>query len=177
MVIWMTGLSGSGKSTIADAMVRELKSSMRELILLDGDVIRSIFGKSLDYSEPSRVIQVKRLRSMAKFLSEQGMVVIVSVLYCHPELMKWNRENISEYFEVYVDTSLDVVMQRDVKGLYKMALNGEMKHVVGLDIDWHPPKNPDVHIDGSSAGTPEEFARIIIENCDRLNIVTIKDSV
>lgn len=168
MVIWITGLSGSGKSTVADAMIRMLRPHLPGLVLLDGDVIRALFGKSLDYSEPSRVIQVERLRTMATLLSEQGLVVIVTVLYCHPDLMAWNRKNIRDYFEVYMDAPLDVVMARDAKGLYSKAKRGEMPNVVGLDVPWHPPEKPDLHIRSDYSEKPDAYARRIIEACPRL---------
>jgi adenylylsulfate kinase-like enzyme len=168
MVIWMTGLSGSGKSTVADAIVAMLKPRMPELVLVDGDVIRELFGQSLDYSEASRVIQVKRLRTLAKFLSAQGQVALVTVLYSHPELLAWNRANIPQYFEVYMDTPLRVVQDRDVKGLYRKAARGEMPNVVGLDIPWYPPTNPDLHLKGDCGETPEDFARRIIAACPKL---------
>lgn len=168
MVIWMTGLSGAGKSTVAEAIYGLLKPRMPELVLLDGDIIREVFGKSLDYTEQSRVIQIQRLQNMAKLLSDQGLAVIVTALYCHPELIAWNRSHIPEYFEVYMDTPLEVVQQRDVKGLYAKAKRGEMPHVVGLDIPWYPPPSPDLHLKHSSGTTPDGFARQIIESCPRL---------
>lgn len=168
MVIWMTGLSGSGKSTVADVIIEKLKPNMPELVLLDGDTVRELFGKSLDYSEKSRVIQVERLRTMAKLLAEQGLAVIVTVLYCHPDLMAWNRENIPGYFEVYMDTPLDVVKKRDVKGLYGKAARGEMPNVVGIDVPWYAPENPDLHIEGDNGDSPEAFADRIIAACPRL---------
>ena len=168
MVIWITGLSGSGKSTIAERVFEILKPDMSELIVLDGDIIRELFGKALDYSEPSRIVQVERLRTMAQFMSEQGLVVIVTVLYCHPDLMAWNRDNIEDYFEVYLDTPLDVVMRRDVKGLYAKAERGDMPNVVGLDVPWHAPRCPDLHIKGDDGSTVDQFARLIIGQCPRL---------
>jgi len=168
MVIWITGLSGSGKSTIAESIFETLKPNMPELVVLDGDIIRELFGKSLDYSEPSRIIQVKRLRTMARFMSEQGLVVIVTVLYSHPDLMAWNRENISDYFEIYLDTPLDVVIERDAKGLYAKARNGKMPNVVGLDVPWHAPETPDLHIPGADGRSADDFAKLIIEKCPKL---------
>ncbi len=168
MVIWITGLSGAGKSTVAQAMLELLKPRMPELVLLDGDTIRELFGKSLDYSEPSRVIQVERLRTMAKLLSEQNLVAIVTVLYSHPDLLAWNRANIRDYVEVYLDTPLDVVIDRDVKGLYAKAKRGEMPHVVGLDIPWYPPPSPDLHLKGDDGATPRDLALAIIDAYPRL---------
>jgi cytidine diphosphoramidate kinase len=171
MVIWMTGLSGSGKSTIAETMMKTLKPSLPELVLLEGDIIRELFGQRLDYSEKSRIVQVKRLRTMAKFLSEQGLIVVVTVLYCHPDLMAWNRDNIPEYFEVYVDTPLDIVIERDVKGLYGKAKRGEMPNVVGLDVPWYAPDKPDLHLKYNRDETSKELSTKVINSCPRLNSI------
>ncbi|MBI4283287.1 MAG: adenylyl-sulfate kinase, partial [Chloroflexi bacterium] len=87
MVIWVTGLAGSGKTSLCNALYRLLKPQLPELALLDGDVIRAAFGNDLTYSEEDRVKQVKRLQNVAKVLSEQGLVVIVAVVYAHPDLL------------------------------------------------------------------------------------------
>lgn len=165
MVIWMTGLSGAGKSTIADELMAMLKPNIPELVLLDGDTVRALFGKNLDYSVPSRVLQVERLQTMAKLLADQGLVVVVTVLYSHPDLLAWNRENLPGYFEVYVDAPLEVVKARDVKGLYAKAARGEMPNVVGIDIPWHPPLAPDLHLETTGDDSPADLAKLIVRSC------------
>ena len=88
MVIWITGLSGAGKTTLIQAVAGQVKRNLPELVLLDGDAIRQLFGNDLDYREDSRVIQIKRIQRMAKFLSDQGVVVMVAALYAHPDLLR-----------------------------------------------------------------------------------------
>lgn len=155
MVVWLTGLSGAGKTTIAEAIVREAKPCFPSLVLIDGDVIRDLFGAGLGFDEEARKQQIGRIQRLAKFLACQNVPVIVSALYSNPELMHWNRLNLPDYFEIYVDTPLDTVIARDTKGLYSKAQAGELLHVVGLDIPWHIPKNPDMVI--SSVGVAPEF--------------------
>ena len=168
MIIWSTGLSGSGKSTLCDALTKLLKPSIPELVLLDGDVVREAFGGDLGYREQDRVIQIKRLQALAQALSKQNLVVLVAALYSHPDLLVWNRKNMSLYFEVYLDAPLELVQKRDPKGLYAKAAAGQMTDVVGLDIPWHEPVSPDLRIDMTVEADPDTHARTIIENCPDL---------
>jgi adenylyl-sulfate kinase len=143
MVIWVTGLSASGKTTLCQALWRLLKADLPQLVLLDGDAVREIFANDLTYKEEDRTIQIQRLQRLAKELSSQGLVVLVAALYAHPDLLAWNRANIPDYFEVYIEAPLSLVRQRDPKGLYAKAARGEMPDVVGLDIPWYAPMRPD----------------------------------
>ena len=158
MVIWVTGLSGSGKTTLCTALAALLRPRMPGLAVLDGDVIRAVFGHDLDHTEPSRVRQIKRLQGLAAALSGQGLIVIVGALYAHPELLAWNREHLSPYFEVYLKAPLDLVRARDQKGLY----DGRTRSVVGVDIPWHEPERPDLVIDAAKAEPPPALARRVL---------------
>ena len=168
MVIWVTGLSGAGKTTLCSAIYERLKPQLPHLVLLDGDVVRRTFGNDLTHSEAVRVRQVHRLRSMAKVMADQDLIVLVAVLYAEPKLLEWNRENLPNYFEIYLDTSLERVIERDDKGLYEAAKAGEMDHVVGLDIPWHAPRRPDLVVDGDAGHTPEQMADLVIRAVPRL---------
>jgi adenylylsulfate kinase len=162
MVVWLTGLSGAGKTTIAEAIVRVVKPSLPSLVLIDGDVIRDLFGAGLGFDEDARKLQIGRIQRLAQFLAHQNVPVIVSALYSNPELMGWNRENLPDYFEIYVDTPLETVVARDTKGLYSKAQAGELLNVVGIDIPWHIPRTPDMVVSTLEV-TPEFTARKIIE--------------
>ncbi len=168
MVIWITGLSGAGKTTVCETIMSMAKESIPEMVVLDGDVVRDIFDDQLGYTEPDRVRQIKRIQHLTKQLDAQGLVVLVAALYSHPNLLKWNRENFDAYFEVYLDVPLDVVESRDPKGLYAKARSGQMKHVVGLDIPWLAPLNPNLRIDMSDEYSPREVSQRIIENIPAL---------
>jgi adenylylsulfate kinase-like enzyme len=170
MVIWITGLSGAGKTTLIQAIAGEVKRDLRELVLLDGDAIRQLFGNDLDYREASRVIQIKRIQGMAKFLSDQGLVVMVAALYAHPDLLRWNRDNFAGYFEVYIQASMGLVGARDSKGLYVRARRNETENVVGIDIPWHPPTDADLVLDADSGESVDVMAKRVIAAIPRLRV-------
>lgn len=170
MVIWLTGLSGAGKSTISYVLYEELKPSVPELVLLDGDAIREAFGHDLGHTEEDRVKQVSRVQRFAGLLSSQGLVVIVSVVYAHPDLLRWNRENIPDYVEVLIDASIDMVRARDPKGLYARASRGECRDVVGHDIAWHRPATADIVLDPADGSSPREAASRIARAIPRLAV-------
>ena len=170
MVVWLTGLSGAGKTTIAEAMVRVVKPRLPELVLVDGDVIRDLFGAGLGFDEDARKQQIGRIQKLSLFLARQNIPVIVAALYSNPELLDWNRINLPGYFEIYVDTPLATVEQRDTKGLYSKARAGQMKHVVGMDVPWHAPESPDMVV-RSTGETPESIATTIIQSVPRLAAV------
>ena len=161
MVVWLTGISGAGKSTIADVIMRVAKPQLPSLVMIDGDVIRDLFGAGLGYHEDARKEQIGRIQRLALFLSRQKIPVLVAALYSNPELMQWNRKHLPDYFEVYVDTPLDVVKARDTKGLYAKARESVAPNVVGIDIPWHAPSNPDLIVQAVGV-TPESIAREII---------------
>lgn len=161
-VIWITGLSGAGKTTVSLALREVLEPRCPELVLLDGDVVRELFGNDLDYNEASRVKQIGRLRTLAKFLAEQGQVVIVAALYSHPDLLAQNRRELPGYFEVYLKTPFEVLRSRDSKGLYADAASGLTSNVVGVDIPWREPIAPDAVLDGGGSLTPRDMALKVI---------------
>lgn len=147
MVIWVTGMSGTGKTTLCNTIWKLLKPRLPQLVLLDGDAVRAALGDGLGYREEDRVIQITRIQNMAKLLSDQGLVVFVAALYSRPDLLAWNRQNINDYFEVYLKASPETVRRRDNKGLYAKADSGEMPDVVGVDIPWQAPQSADLIID------------------------------
>ena len=160
MVIWLTGISGAGKTTICNAIWDILKPFMPELISIDGDIVRQLFAHKLGYTEPDRVQQVKRIQTLAKFLSDQDQTVLVAALYAHDDLLNWNRENFKNYFEVYIDAPLSLVQARDPKGLYANA--GPLPQIVGIDVPWHVPKTPDMIIKANNDDAPSDVAKEII---------------
>jgi adenylylsulfate kinase-like enzyme len=158
-VLWLTGLSGSGKTSLCREIVRLLKPRLRELIVLDGDAIRAAFGGDLTYSEQDRTIQIKRLQSIAKLLAEQGAIVLVAAVYSNPKLLEWNRCHLPAYVEVYVRASMETLRTRDTKGLYASS---DTVDVVGVTIPWSAPRSADVEIATDSGSSPEELARRVI---------------
>jgi adenylylsulfate kinase len=161
MVVWITGLSASGKTTLCRALESLLRPRVPALVVLDGDSVREMFGNDLGHREPDRVVQIQRLQRMARELSGQGLVVLVAALYASPDLLAWNRANIEHYFEVYIEASLELVCARDPKGLYDKAARGEMKDVVGVDIPWREPANPDLVVEAARGETAAVVAHRI----------------
>ena len=169
MIIWITGISGSGKTTIAKLILNQIKKNRKNVIGIDGDVIRELFGNDLTYDVTSRVNQIKRIQRLSLFLQSQDLHVIVSALYCDEYLLNWNRKNFDDYYEIYLDASIELVVKRDVKGIYKKYSLGLEKNIVGLDIPWNAPKNYDLKIDMNNSTTINETMRIISKN---LNILS-----
>lgn len=162
MVIWITGISGAGKTTICETITRIAKPSVPELVVLDGDVIRNVFGDELGFTEADRIHQIKRIQRFSRELEAQGLIVLVAALYANSELLNWNRENFIDYAEIYLDAPLSLVKDRDPKGLYAKVQAGEMTNVVGIDIPWNAPTNATLKIDMADAESPEVISRRIV---------------
>jgi len=164
MVIWITGISGAGKTTIANSLIEKYKNKFPHLINLDGDVVRKLYGDDLGYEENDRISQIKRMQKICLFLENQNLIIIVSALYSNSTLMEWNRKYFANYFEIYLNVPLELVKRRDPKGIYKKFEKGQEKNIVGIDIPWHEPKNSDLVIDVDEMKSVSEVRDIIIEN-------------
>ena len=163
MVIWITGISGAGKTTLATALAQMLKARLPNLVVLDGDAIRAVFGSTLGYSIRDRLVQIQRLQSLAAVLDGQNIVTVVAAVYSSPEVLLWNRKNFSPYYEIYLKASLQLVQQRDSKRIYSEALAGRLANVVGLDIPWLEPEFPDLVIDADEKQYPEQLAFLVAQ--------------
>lgn len=148
-VIWMVGLSGSGKSTVARAVERQLHEKGHLSILLDGDNLRTGINSNLGFSEADRMENIRRAAEVSKLFAECGVVTICSLISPTEEIRQMAKSIIGEelYREVHIDCPFEVCAQRDVKGLYKKALAGEIKNFTGLDSPFEIPKNPFIRID------------------------------
>ena len=151
MVIWIIGLSGAGKSTLANEIVARANRNGNNTILLDGDVIREIFGNDLGYSMEDRLKNAERICQLGKFLDNQGFNVVTAILSLFPENREWNRNNIENYYEVFIDTPIDSLIKRDSKGLYAKFNRGEISEVAGMDIDFPKPTKADLVIKNSNS--------------------------
>ena len=150
MVIWLIGMSGAGKTVIGWELHNLMKAKRPNVIFLDGDIIREIMGNDLGYTLEDRLYNAWRICRLCKYLDSQGIHVVCGILSIFPETQHWNRENISNYFEVYIRTPLEILIQRDSKGLYRRALARDISNVVGIDIEFPVPPNPDLIIDNDT---------------------------
>lgn len=144
MVIWLIGVSGAGKSTIGRLLADQLRPEHHNLVYLDGDELREVWGDSPGHAIDGRAVNARRISHLCRLLDSQGVHVITAILSIFPEWQAWNRETFSRYFEVFLDVPLDVVQARDAKGLYEAARSGSIENVVGVDIPFPEPGNADL---------------------------------
>lgn len=148
-VIWFTGLSGSGKSTIANALEKELHAQGKRTYILDGDNIRQGLNKDLGFTDADRVENIRRVAEVAKLMMDAGLIVMTAFISPFRAERQMARDLIGEenFIEVFVDTPLAVCEQRDPKGLYKKARSGQLPNMTGINSPYEPPATPDVRID------------------------------
>ena len=170
MIIWITGISGSGKTTLALQLIKKLKIKNKNIVNVDGDIIRDLFGNDLKYDIQSRITQIKRIQKLCIFLNRQNIITVVSALYSSEELLNWNRKNFKKYFEIYLKASIDLAIKRDVKGLYKKFKEKKEKNIVGLDIPWNEPINYDLKVDMDKSPTVEETLNKVFEKIDIIDL-------
>ncbi len=163
-VLWLTGLSGAGKSTIANLVEKQLLSLGRHTYLLDGDNVRHGLNRDLGFTDADRVENIRRVAEVAKLMTEAGLIVMVSFIspFRAERRMARSLFGPGEFLEVHVDTPLAVAEARDVKGLYGKARRGELKNFTGIDSPYEPPEHPEIYIDTTHAAA-EESATLIVE--------------
>jgi len=146
--IWFTGLSGSGKSTVADLLEKRLHTEGKHTYILDGDNVRHGLNRDLGFTEADRVENVRRVAEVAKLMVDAGLIVLVSFISPYRNERQMARDLFAEgeFVEVFVDTPLEECERRDVKGLYAKARRGELKNFTGIDSDYEPPMSPEVHL-------------------------------
>jgi adenylyl-sulfate kinase len=172
VVIWLTGLSGAGKSTIAEVVGRELEASGAAVEYLDGDVVRTHLSKGLGFSKEDRDTNIERIGWVASRLTRHGAAVLVSAISPYEETRRHARELVEEhgsFVEVYVATSVEECARRDVKGLYEKAFSGEIKEFTGVSDPYEEPSDPEVRID-TEQHPSEESARIVLDKLEQLSL-------
>jgi adenylylsulfate kinase len=163
--LWFTGLSGAGKTTIAEIVEHELKERGRRVEVLDGDIVRTNLSKGLTFSRDDRNINVLRIGFVANLLTRNGVAVIVSAISPYKEARDQVRRRVVDFVEVFVDAPLEVCAERDVKGLYKKAFAGEIEGFTGVSDPYEPPVAPDLVLK-TDEEEPQESARKVIEKLE-----------
>ncbi len=163
-MLWFTGLSGSGKSTIANALQKRLFALGKHTFTLDGDNVRHGLNRDLGFSDEDRVENIRRVANVAKLMTDAGLITLVSFIspFRAERRMARNLMEDREFIEIHVNTPLEVAEQRDVKGLYKKARSGEIKHFTGISSPYEPPENPELRIDTVDR-SPDDAAEEILD--------------
>jgi adenylyl-sulfate kinase len=160
ITIWLTGMSGAGKSTASGLLAERLRVRGCKVEVLDGDVVRTHLSKGLTFSKEDRDENIRRIGFVSELLSRNGVICIVAAISPYRDAREQVRQRIPNFVEVHVHCPLDVLVERDVKGLYKKAMAGEIAHFTGISDPYEPPLQPEVTID-SSIEAPEESVKKI----------------
>jgi adenylylsulfate kinase len=162
--LWFTGLSGAGKTTIAESVEKELRVRHGKIEVLDGDIVRTNLSKGLGFSRDDRDTNILRIGFVADLLTRNGVGVIVSAISPYKEVRDQVRRNVGEDFiEIFVDAPLEVCAERDVKGLYKKAFAGEIPQFTGVSDPYEPPAAPELHIKTNEEEPHESSRRVLLK--------------
>ncbi|NOH70734.1 adenylyl-sulfate kinase [Vibrio pectenicida] len=164
-LIWITGLSGSGKTTIGYEVFKHIKESQKDTVFLDGDTFRDILGNDLGHKLEDRLENARRIHRMCKFLISQDINVICATMSLYSEIHDLNRKMIENYFEIFIECSMDELIRRDQKGLYSQAINGERNDVVGINLVFDKPSDCDLIIENNT----KEYLNVKVQNI--LNLI------
>lgn len=164
--LWFTGLSGAGKSTLANMLAEELRRRGLRVEILDGDEVRTNLSKGLGFSKEDRDTNIKRIGYVCKLLTRNGVAAISAAISPYREVRDYNRRQIGNFIEVYVECSIEELTRRDVKGLYRKALAGEIKNFTGVSDPYEPPLKAEIVVN-SGKQSKEESGRAILEYLER----------
>lgn len=175
--LWFTGLSGAGKTTLSEIVNQRLRERGLATELLDGDIVRTTISKGLGFSRDDRDENVRRIGYVCHWLTEaKGVVAIAAFISPYRAVRDELRERIGRFVEVYVECPLDALVERDVKGLYKKALAGEISNFTGVSDPYEPPLNPEVVV-RTSEQTPEQSANAVIAQLESLGYLGSKNGL
>lgn len=161
VTVWFTGLSGSGKTTISQALEKKLRAAGAKLEVLDGDIVRTNLTKGLGFSKEDRDENVRRIGFVSHLLTRNGVIVLVSAISPYRDVRDQVRQRIGDFVEVYANTPLEVCEQRDVKGLYKKARAGEIKNFTGISDPYEEPLTPEVNCETAKETLDESVNKVM----------------
>jgi adenylyl-sulfate kinase len=158
--LWFTGMSGAGKSTISEIVLERLRQAGAKVELLDGDIVRTHLSKGLGFSKEDRDTNVRRIGFVSELLTRNGIIALVAAISPYRAVREEVRGNIGAFVEVYVHCPIEVLAERDVKGLYKKALAGEIASFTGVSDPYEPPANPEITIDSSTEKIEDSVEKV-----------------
>jgi len=163
-VIWLTGLSGAGKSYMANALDIAFHQKGALTIVLDGDNVRHGLNKDLGFSEKDRIENIRRIGEVSKLMLDAGLIVITSFISPFKREREWVRSLIGEddFFEIYISTPIEICEQRDVKGLYKKAREGKITNMTGIDSIYEPPESPNYEFNSQTDDFKDAVEKIVV---------------
>lgn len=161
VTIWFTGLSGSGKTTISQALEAKLRATGANIEVLDGDIVRTNLTKGLGFSKEDRDENVRRIGFVSHLLTRNGVIVLVSAISPYRNVRDQVRQRIGDFIEVYANAPVEVCEQRDVKGLYKKARSGEIKNFTGISDPYEAPLNPEVNCETDKETLDESVKKVM----------------
>jgi len=165
---WITGLSAAGKTTLSLLLVDYIKAKGERVIYLDGDELRHVLADKV-YTREERIALGMRYSRLCKLLTDQGFDIVIAVIGLFHEIHKWNRENMSNYIEVFINTPMHELKRRDPKGLYKKYESGEIVNVAGVDLEVDFPKEPEILIQWSEGRSVESMFSELLDKYEKLN--------
>ena len=175
--IWLTGLSGAGKTTIAHRLERELRDRGRKVEVLDGDVVRTHLSKGLGFSKEDRDTNIRRIGFVCNLLARNGVVAIAAAISPYREIRDENRALIGDFVEVYAKCPLDVLKERDVRGLYAKALRGEIPNFTGVSDPYEEPLNPEVVLETDRESEEESIEKVMAKLKELGYLAPIQESI
>jgi adenylyl-sulfate kinase len=172
--LWFTGMSGAGKSTLANEMLRRFQEAGAKVELLDGDVVRTNLSQGLGFSKEDRDTNIRRIGFVCELLTRNGVIAMVAAISPYRAVRDEVRGKIGRFVEVHVDAPVAVLAERDVKGLYKRALAGEIGQFTGISDPYEPPLDPEVRVDSASESVAESIQKIWT-TLERLGLIRTGD--
>ena len=177
VTVWFTGLSGAGKTTIAQQLEGTLRERGHKVEILDGDVVRTNLSKGLGFSKEDRDINIRRIGFVSKLLTRNGVISIAAAISPYREIRDEVRAEIGDDFvEVYVECTLDELVKRDVKGLYEKAIRGEIKNFTGVSDPYEAPLKPEVLVNSETETVDESTAKVLA-TLERLGYISAGEGV